>query len=351
MLYGANGYTGRLIAEEAARRGAPVLLAGRNAAEIEKLAKQTELPAKTFALDQIDQVADHLSGIVAVLNCAGPFSKTAPMLMEACLQAKVHYLDITGEIDVIEAAAALDARARDAGVTILPAVGFDVVPSDCLAAILKDKLPAATHLILAFTAGGALSRGTTKTLLEVLPTGGRARIAGKIERVPADWKRRMIPFPSGVKEAVTIPWGDVASAYYSTGIENIETYLASSPALARQSHFLRRIAWLLRSRLIRERAQRWIGKSISGPSADERARSRSELWGQVSDAAGNVAEASLETPNGYTLTVDSALAAVERILAGGVPTGFRTPSKAFGKDFILTIPGTRLVGETKPPSP
>jgi short subunit dehydrogenase-like uncharacterized protein len=342
MLYGANGYTGRLTADEAVKRGAHALLAGRNAAEIEKLANRTGLPARIFALDSIDQIAGQLSGITALLNCAGPFSKTAPMLMEVCLRAKVHYLDITGEIDVIELAASLDARAREAGITLIPAVGFDVVPSDCLAAILAEKLPTATHLILAFTANGALSPGTTKTLLEALPSGGRARIDGQIRRVPADWKKRAIPFPSGIKEAVTIPWGDVSSAYYSTGIPNIETYLAASPALARQSNLLRRLSGLLRFRAFRQLAERWIGWSVSGPAATERAESRAELWGQVSDAAGNVAEATLETPNGYTLTVISALAAVERVVTGGVPSGFLTPSEAFGKDFVLTIPGTRL---------
>jgi short subunit dehydrogenase-like uncharacterized protein len=343
MLYGANGYTGRLIAEEAARRGARPLVAGRNAAEIESLARQCGFPSRVFALDRVDEVAGQLSGITAVLNCAGPFSKTAPALMEACLQAKTHYLDITGEIDVIEAAAALDGRAHEAGVTILPAVGFDVVPSDCLAALLAERLPTATHLVLAFTAGGAVSPGTAKTLLEVMPGGGRARIEGQIRRVPADWKQRAITFPSDVKEAVTIPWGDVASAYYSTGIPNIETYLAASPVLARQSKLLRRFSRLLRIGFLRRLAQRSIGWFVSGPSSSERAEARAELWGQATDAAGNVVEAALETPDGYTLTVASALAAVERVVAGGVQTGFLTPSKAFGKDFVLTLPGTRLV--------
>lgn len=341
MLYGANGYTGRLIAEEAARRGLRPVLAGRRAREIEELARKCGCASRVFALDRVEDVVGQLSGMAAVLNCAGPFSKTAPKFMEACLRTKTHYLDITGEIDVIEAAAALDARAREAGVTIMPAVGFDVVPSDCLASHLAAKLPTATHLILAFTAGGAVSPGTAKTLLEVMPGGGRARIDGQIRRVPADWKKRAIEFPSGLKEAVTIPWGDVASAYYSTGIPNIETYLAASPVLARRSELLRRFSRLLRIGFVRKLAQRSIGWLLAGPSPTERAAARAELWGQATDAAGNVVEAALETPDGYTLTVASALAAVERVMAGGVPTGFLTPSKAFGKDFVSELPGTR----------
>lgn len=344
LIYGANGYTGRLIAEEAKARGMNPMVAGRNARDINKLAEKLQCPGRVFALDHTDEVVPHLSGLSAMLNCAGPFSKTAPMLMEACLRAKVHYLDITGEIDVIEAAARLDGRAREAQTALIPAVGFDVVPSDCLAAMLAEKLPTARHLVLAFTAGGAVSPGTAKTLLEVMPGGGRVRIDGEIRRVPIDWKQRAIRFPSGVKQAVSIPWGDVASAYYSTGIGNIETYVAASPALMRQSRWLRRLAWLLQIGVVRRFARWWIGWSVSGPSDEERASARVEIWGQVSDDAGNAVEAALETPDGYRFTVSSALAAVERVLAGEVPAGFSTPSKAFGNDFVLTLPDTRLMG-------
>lgn len=342
MLYGANGYTGRLIAEEAARRGMRPVLAGRDEHKIKGLAQQLDLPFRVFALDESGQVAQQLSGMAAVLNCAGPFMRTANTFLEACLAAGVHYLDITGEIDVIERAAGLDPRARSSGVGLLPAVGFDVVPSDCLAAILADKLPNATHLLLAFTTDGAVSPGTAKTLLEVMPDGGRARIDGEIRRVPADWKKRDIAFPSGVKQAIAIPWGDVASAYYSTGIANIETYLAAAPALARQARLLRQLAWLLRIGFVRKMAQTWITRSITGPSLEERAASGAELWGQVSDADGNIAEATLETPDGYTLTATSATAAMERVLRDGLPGGFLTPSKAFGKEFVLSLPEVRL---------
>ncbi|HET6881092.1 MAG TPA: saccharopine dehydrogenase NADP-binding domain-containing protein [Pirellulales bacterium] len=343
LIYGANGYTGRLIAAEAKSRRLSPLLAGRDAAAVEKLSNDLGLASRSFALDDVDEIVRQLAGVTLVLNCAGPFCHTAPLLIEACLRGKTHYLDITGEIDVIELAAALDGRAREAGISVIPAVGFDVVPSDCLAAMLAEKLPTATHLVLAFTASGSVSPGTAKTLLEVLPGGGRARIDGEIRRVPADWKWRTIPFPSGVKEAVTIPWGDVASAYYSTGIRNIETYLAASARLTRQSRWLRRIAWLLRSTTVRRLAQRFVARNITGPTADERAGQRAELWGEVSDAAGNHEAAVLETPDGYTLTVTTALAAVAKVLSGQAPTGFSTPSKAFGKDFVLTLPGTRFL--------
>ena len=248
------------------RRGLRPVLAGRNKAAVEALARELNCPSRAFALDSVDAVATQLAGARAVLHCAGPFSATAATMMDACLRAKTHYLDITGEIDVIETGAARDAQAKAAGVAIIPAVGFDVVPSDCLAALLHAQLPTATHLELAFMAGGGLSPGTAKTSLEGLPRGGRARIDGKIASVPTAWKSREIPFADGARWAVTIPWGDVASAYYSTGIPNIEVYMAMPPGQIRQ---LRRWRWLLPLLTLgplQRFARRRIERTVKGPS-------------------------------------------------------------------------------------
>jgi short subunit dehydrogenase-like uncharacterized protein len=228
MIYGANGYTGRLIARHAVERGLKPVLAGRNREAIATLAAELGCEAVDFELQQPAQIADHLRGISAVLHCAGPFSQTARPMMDACLLAQADYLDITGEIDVILAAVSRGDRAKQAGVALIPAVGFDVVPSDCLAAMLSDRLPAARVLQLAFSGAGGLSAGTAKTMVEALPGGGRVRIDGEIRHVPIAWKTLEIPFRHGKQWGMTIPWGDVASAYYSTGIANIEVY-ATAP--------------------------------------------------------------------------------------------------------------------------
>ena len=222
LLYGASGYTGRRIAEEARRRGLRPILAGRDPRKIRSLAERLGCPARVFPLRSVAGITEDLEGVRAVLNCAGPFSATAEPMMDACLAAGVHYLDITGEIAVIEAAAARHQRAVAAGVSLIPAVGFDVVPSDCLAAMLAERLPGATHLQLAFRLTGSPSAGTAKSMLEALPRGGRARIAERIVRVPVAWKTREIPFRDGRRMAVTVPWGDVASAWHTTGIPNVE---------------------------------------------------------------------------------------------------------------------------------
>jgi short subunit dehydrogenase-like uncharacterized protein len=341
LIYGANGYTGELIAREAVRRGMQPILAGRDSDAIGRLAAELNCPSRSFALASSTAIERELAGVRVVLNCAGPFSATAGPMIEACLVAKANYLDITGEIDVIEAAARLHERAVVAGVAIIPAVGFDVVPSDCLAAMLAAALPSATHLQLAFT-GGRISRGTAKTLLEILPQGGRVRIDGQIRRVPVAWNTLEVPFPKRKRSAVTVPWGDVASAFHSTGIPNIEVYVAMPLAQIRR---MRRMKWLLpllKLAPFRWLAQRMIESRITGPSAAEREQQQSSIWGRASDLTGRVVGATLVVPSGYTLTALTALASFERVLDGKAPTGFSTPSRAFGKEFILSIPGTEL---------
>jgi short subunit dehydrogenase-like uncharacterized protein len=341
LIYGASGYTGELIAREAVRRGMQPILAGRSPEAIGRLAADLNCPSQSFALESANQTAAHLAGVRVVLNCAGPFSATAGPMIEACLAAKVNYLDITGEIDVIEATARLHERAVAAGIAIMPAVGFDVVPSDCLAAMLAAALPSATHLQLAFT-GGRISRGTAKTLLEILPQGGRVRIDGQIARVPIAWKTLEVPFPKRKRWTVTVPWGDVSSAFHSTGIPNIEVYVAMPLAQIRR---MRRMKWLLpllKLAPVRWLVRRMIESRITGPSAAEREGQHSSLWGRASDTTGRAVGATLVVPSGYTLTALTALASAECVLAGNAPTGFSTPSRAFGKEFILSIPGTEL---------
>jgi short subunit dehydrogenase-like uncharacterized protein len=339
LVYGANGYTGELIAREAARRGQRAVLAGRNAAEVGRLAAELGLDHRVFALDDARAVDAGLEGMAAVLHCAGPFSHTSKPMADACLRRRIHYLDVTGEIVVFEALAARDAEARAAGVVLLPGSGFDVVPSDCLAAHLKRRLPPATHLVLAFRSSGRLSRGTATTMAENLHRGGVVRRDGRLTPVPAGWKTREVDFGRGPRRVMTIPWGDVSTAYHSTGIGNIEVYAGASGtqlAVARASRFL---GPLLASGPVQAGLKRWIRSRGAGPTAEERAQGRTWFYGEVWDGEGRRAAARQAGPEGYVFTVLTALAAMERVLKGGVPPGFQTPAKAFGPDFVLEIPG------------
>lgn len=206
LLYGSTGYTGDLIARTAADYGIKPILAGRNKDAVAAQARKYNLEYHAFPVDDVD-----LSGISAVLHCAGPFIHTAFPMADACIKAGVHYIDITGEIDVFEGLAQRDAAAKKANVQLLPGAGFDVVPSDCTALHLKQKMPNATKLMLGISGTGHLSRGTQTTMITHAAKGGCIRRDGKLVRVPPAWRTRMIDFGEGAKEAITIPWGDVAT--------------------------------------------------------------------------------------------------------------------------------------------
>lgn len=344
MLYGANGYTGRLMAEAAVARGLRPLLAGRNAEALKALAEPLGLEWKAIELTDSAGLRESLREIDAVMHCAGPFSATCAPMLEACLASGTHYLDITGEIDVFAHCHSNDARARQAGVLVLPGAGFDVVPTDCLAAQLKQDLPDATHLVLAFEAGGGPSPGTAKTSVEGLGKGGRVRENGELKRVPLAWKMRYFEREGEQRSAMTIPWGDVCTAYFSTGIPNIEVYMAVPPATIRRVRRLRLLGPLLGLKPVQEFLKRQVERKVRGPSDASRERSATWVWGEATNARGQRVARRLRTPNGYTLTVDAALGIIGRLAQGEVPSGFHTASQLMGADYIGHLPGVSAPG-------
>ncbi|MEX1223921.1 MAG: hypothetical protein WEA31_05165, partial [Pirellulales bacterium] len=304
------------------------------AEKLKTITAETGLDGLAFSLDSADSIAEQLAGFCAVLHCAGPFSATAAPMMAACLQSGVHYLDITGEISVIEHAHRLDAEGKQSGVALMPAVGFDVVPSDCLAAKLAAELPSATHLELAFAGMESISPGTAKTMFENMPDGGRVRRAGQIIRVPAAHEVREIDFGARKFWTMAIPWGDVASAYYSTGIGNITVFTAVPK---KQIDAIRRFRWLaplLKVPGVIPLGKKLIERHVPGPSDAERAKSRVHFWCRVYDDEGNEKQAVMTTPSGYQLTAETALECALRAARGEIEPGFRTASMAFGKDYI-----------------
>jgi len=346
MLYGANGYTGKLIVEEALKRGLRPVLAGRNATAIAAMSQTTGLQSLVFDLADPSATRDALQGFNIVLHCAGPFSATSQQMIDACLDQRCHYLDITGEISVFANAHRRSDEARHADIVLMPGVGFDVVPSDCLAASLVQQLPAATALTLAFKSDGRVSPGTAKTSIEGLAGGGCVRRDGKLQSVPLAWKTREIPFVDGKFYAVTIPWGDVFTAFVSTGVPDIEVYMAAPPSMVMRMKRMRAVKPLLSMQWVQNMMKRRVEKLVSGPSDDEREKSRMQLWGKASSADGRSMTADMTTPNGYDVTVTAALGIVEHLLEREVEGGFYTPSLLMGAGYAATLPGVSLTVNT-----
>jgi short subunit dehydrogenase-like uncharacterized protein len=266
-------------------------------------------------------------------------------MIDACLRGRAHYLDITGEIDVFLAAQRRHADAQAAGIIICPGVGFDVIPTDCMAAVLKEALPDATHLVLAFDARGPMSPGTARTMVRSLRLGqhgSRVRRNGVLEEVPLPRRWRNIDFAGGSATAIAIPWGDLATAWFSTGIPNIETYAAVPRAAAISSRALNWVRPLLKSApgqtLLRRLANR-----ASGPSEEQLRTGRSRLWGEVRNAAGERRTAKLETANGYRLTADGTIMAVQYLLTNAPSGGYYTPSMLLGARCVERLPGSSCI--------
>ncbi len=347
VLYGANGYTGELIAREAVRRGLRPVLAGRNRDAITKLAAELGCGSIVIGLGDVTALTQVLRGVRAVLHCAGPFSATAAPMMRACLAAGTDYLDITGEIPVFEAAHALDAAARESGSVLCPGVGFDVVPTDCVAAELKAQLPDATYLALGFDSRISTSHGTAKTTIEGLAAGGCIRSSGQLTKVAHAFRERDIDFGNGVKSAVTIPWGDVSTAYFTTGIQNIEVYLAMP---RNQVAALRRLNWLgalLRLGFVQSLAKRQAAKGARGPDAAERERSPAFVWGEAQAPSGEAVTVRIRVANPYELTVHAAVGALQHVLGYSGPGGYRTPSQLLGRRFVESLPGSGQLQVTR----
>jgi short subunit dehydrogenase-like uncharacterized protein len=340
LLYGAYGYTGRLVARECRHQGLLPILAGRSAERLAPLADSLELPWRAFALEEPGAIERGLDGVRLVLSCAGPFSATAAPLMDACLAAGAHYLDVTGEIAVFERAQSLASAAGSAGVVLCPGVGFDVIPTDCLAAALRDALPDATQLALGFDSRSRFSPGTAKTSLERLAVGGAIRESGRIVTVPLAYRTRRIDFGDGEKLAMCIPWGDVATAWYTTGIANIEVYIPASEKLVARLRLLNAIRPLLRLPPVQWLGRRRIAGTVTGPSSLERARTPTWVWGEVRNAAGAVRTGRLRTENGYDVTVSGALAVARAVLEQPRAGGAYTPARLMGADFVCTLPGS-----------
>jgi short subunit dehydrogenase-like uncharacterized protein len=338
LLYGATGYTGTLIAEAAVARGLRPVLAGRNEAAIKALAARLDLPWRAVSLDDADGLHDALQDVACVLHCAGPFSRTSTPMVNACLRARRHYLDITGEFTVFETLRGRSSEAHAAGVMLLPGTGFDVVPSDCLLSHVHRRRPDATRLRLVISFSGALSHGTATTMLEHFGGQSYARKNGRIVPVPLARDVRTVDIDGRKRSAVIFPWGDISTAFHSTGVGDIEVWFTFPRAQARVLRMagVTRGLWQLPS--VRRLLQRLV--PVGGPSAAVRAAGNCVLLAEAENDAGDVVKSRLQTTEGYTHTVDTALLCVRRVLDGVHPAGYQTPSSAYGPDLVLEAPGT-----------
>jgi short subunit dehydrogenase-like uncharacterized protein len=330
LVYGAYGYTGELVARRAVERGLSPVLAGRDSERLARLARALGCEWRAFPLSDAESVRRGIAGSAAVLHCAGPFVFTARPMAEACIDERVHYLDLTGEVPVFEALLAMSPAARHAGVMLLPGAGFDVVPTDCLAAHLVRRLPGARALVLAIGGFGAVSRGTARTMLEQAGSAAAPR--------PGASATRAFDLGSGPVTAVSLPWADTFTAPRSTGVADVTVYLVADLPSRLLLRVAPALAPLLQGRLLREAVAAIMTGGERGPPPEARAR-RTAVYGEALDASGHRVAAIQRHPEAYALTALAAVEIAERVLRGEVAPGWQTPATAYGPDLVLALPG------------
>ncbi|MGV9796772.1 saccharopine dehydrogenase family protein [Mycobacterium sp. NPDC003449] len=319
LLYGATGYTGIMVAEHATKLGLRPVLAGRSVDALRGLAARLDCPYVVFDVDDRAAAEAALSGMTVLLNCAGPYLRTARPLMQAAIATGVHYLDIAAELDSYRLAEGYNAAATEAGVMLLPGSGGSVAMLGCLAGHTADRVPDPQRVRVALHVAGSMSRGSAISAGENLTTDTLHRVHGSlVARDPAAVELFDFGFGAVPCSPVTLP--DLVTLWRSTGIGNIDTYVYAS-------------------------GDAFPGADVAGlpdgPSAQQRDIDRYHAVAEVT-GGGQVARSVLDTVNGYTFTSSAAAHAAGRVLDGQHRPGFRTPAEVFGIGFAETIADTRI---------
>jgi short subunit dehydrogenase-like uncharacterized protein len=339
ILYGATGITGRLITEAALRRGDSPILAGRNADRVRQLAEQHGLPWRAVDLTDDKALRRLVGSAPLTLLAASPFDTASLRVAYACIDTGTHYLDLANEIPVLEAMYGLQDLASERNVTLLPGVGFGTVAADTLACHVVERLPTADVLDLTidlYTAGS--SPGARGSTLRALASGAQVRRRGQLTRVGFGSRTAGAVVPPGARTVVTVPSGELAAVYRTTGVPNISVSrpLALPHIIARAA--LPALAVVANSRAL----QAWVAQRRSTDLPPSNPATKSRIWAHGADPNGQTALAQLETGEGYAFSAESAVAAVEAVLADPVP-GAYSPGALLGPDFALRIAGTRRV--------
>jgi saccharopine dehydrogenase (NAD+, L-lysine-forming) len=305
------------------------------------------MPLRAFELEDPQEIGAALRDVAVVLNSAGPFGATARPLAAACTRAGAHYLDVAGELPVFQDLQSFDAAARAAGVMIMPGVGFVVAATDCLAAHATAAVPNAHYLRIGVSRSTMVSRGSYASMLGLFSETVTIRRDGRLGAVPVGWLERAFDYGEGDSLSAAVVWPDVFTAWYSTGIPNIEAYVEAGPLTRWTYSLASRIAEPLRYKPIQDLVALQTRVWPEGPSERQREGERRTIVVEVEDRYRRGRRARLHTPDGYSFTPLSALAIAERVLAGDHPAGFQTPASAYGADLVLGLPGVRREDATR----
>ncbi|MGI5231304.1 saccharopine dehydrogenase family protein [Actinoallomurus sp. CA-142502] len=317
-VYGANGYTGRLVVAELARRGIDLVLVGRDIERLRKTAAGTE--TRAAGVDDTAALAGAFHGCDAVINCAGPFSVSGEAVVRAAIRAGRHYVDISGEQLYLKRIHDTFAQeATEAGVTVVPGVNDDGLPSDLIAHLAARRVSPVAELVIALDlarSGASPSRGTLRSALANIDTF----TDGGLTYRDGDWRpdvpalRTSIVFPGGTGPApvarfplpgvVTVPRH--VSARHVEGVVRTELVAAFSAVTPEV-----------------------VDSVPDGPSEDDRRAGRWTVLAEATGQDGRSARGVVSGPDTYGSTAVIAVESARRLVADGAEPGVLAPAQAY----------------------
>ena len=224
---------------------------------------------------------------------------------------------------------------------IMPGVGFMIVASDCLSMHAAALVPNAKYLRIGFLRPGSISRGTLRAALAMVCSQVSIRRNGQVILVPASRLQRSFNYGDRARESVAVSGADVFTAYYSTGINNIETYIEADFI----SRALYQVSAGVAETLQFASLRRWVDLIAQawpeGPSERHRQAEKCVVVAEAEDSWRRHGSARLVTPNGYDFTAEAATAIARRVARGDFRPGFQTPGKVYGANFVVGLAGSR----------
>lgn len=335
LLFGATGYTGSLTAEALGRRGASFVVAGRSLDKLETLAARTGASdARVAQVGDVEALTRALADVKVMISCVGPFEQLGDTAAEAAIRAGVHYLDSTGEMSFIDRLVSVyGQRARDAGIVMAPAMGFDEVPADVTVSLATEGMSGA-DLVLTYAAPTDASTGTMRTILANIATlDARWLKDGAPTTVRSASRSRWSPMPPplGPKLGVSFPFAESVLAPMHLDLSSFEVYGVVSRA---QASAMRYTMPLVQKTLKFSPLQGLISKVLDrrSPGPNEATRNAGR-WTLLAEARSgdNWRNVSLSGTDVYGLTAETlAGGALKLARDGHEGAGVMAPVQAMG---------------------
>ncbi|NJP94858.1 NAD(P)H-binding protein [Nonomuraea sp. FMUSA5-5] len=328
-VYGASGYTGRLVTAEARRRGLDVVVSGRDESRLREVAEGAEV--RVAGVDDAPALARAFEGCDVVVGCAGPFSEVGDPVVRAAIAAGAHYVDTSAEqLFLRHVFDTYAERAEQAGVSVVPAVGFDILPGDMIAHLAGAEVEPLDELTIAYqTNDFDMTRGTIRSSLQVLLDGDLAYEDGQWR--PAEGlavKRTSFTFPGQSEERPTARWPGAEIVTVPRHVRARRVEIITDAAV-----FTPEMISLMQ--LPTDQWDAVIGQLPEGPSEERRPVAEFTIVAEAIGVDGRRATGVVRATDIYGSAAVFTVEAARRLAAGEAKAGVLSPAQAFDSAAFL----------------